>query len=75
VPCIVFVRTGDLPYWQVDTRHAVVLVGLDATNAYLRDPGVEDAPVAVSIDAFMLAWSYSGYTYAILLVPARKVKE
>lgn len=74
VPCIVFVRTADLPYWQVDTRHAVVLVGLDATNAYLCDPGVDDAPVAVSIDAFMLAWSYSDYTYAILLVPARKVK-
>jgi ABC-type bacteriocin/lantibiotic exporter with double-glycine peptidase domain len=71
VPCIVFVRTGDLPYWQVDTRHAVVLVGLDATNVHLCDPGVDDAPVAVSIDAFMLAWSYSDYTYATLRVPAK----
>jgi ABC-type bacteriocin/lantibiotic exporter with double-glycine peptidase domain len=71
VPCIVFVHTGDLPYWQVDTRHAVVLVGLDATNAHLCDPGVDDAPVAVSIDAFMLAWSYSDYTYATLRVPAK----
>ena len=26
---IIFLRTSELPYWQEDTPHAVVLVGLD----------------------------------------------
>ena len=28
-PCIVFVRTGHLPYWSYATDHAVVVVGFD----------------------------------------------
>ena len=68
VPCILFVRTGELPYWQLDTPHAVVLAGLDSNRAYLFDPAVETAPVTVSSSDLMLAWSYSEYTYAALRV-------
>lgn len=71
VPCILFVRTGDLPYWQIDTPHAVVLAGLEADNAYLFDPAVETAPVIVSSGDLMLAWSHFEYTYAALYVSAR----
>src|SRR5689334_2708620 len=28
-PCILFVRTGDLPYWNLDTPHAVVLGAIE----------------------------------------------
>ncbi len=28
IPCIVFLWTGELSYWQVDTPHAVVVVGM-----------------------------------------------
>jgi ABC-type bacteriocin/lantibiotic exporter with double-glycine peptidase domain len=68
VPSILFIRTGELPYWQVDTPHAVVLAGLEGESAYLLDPGVETAPVAVSVGDLMLAWSHFDYTYAVLLV-------
>ena len=63
-PCIVFLRTGDLPYWTVDTAHAVILVGLAAEQAYLHDPFFSDAPKAVPIDALMLAWSSFDYAVA-----------
>lgn len=46
VPCILFLRTGELPYWQIDTPHAVVLVGLEADQVYLFDSAVDIAPVA-----------------------------
>ncbi len=44
-PCILFVRTGELPYWKVDTPHAVVAAGLEAESAYLFDPDYEIAPL------------------------------
>lgn len=65
-PCILFLRTSELPYWQVDTPHAVVLAGLEAESARLVDPDYEVAPVAVTVDELLLAWSHSDYTYAVL---------
>ncbi|NKQ35619.1 MAG: hypothetical protein HF973_08385 [Chloroflexi bacterium] len=70
VPCILFVRTGELPYWQVDTPHAVVLAGVLAESAFLFDPAFSEAPAEVGTDALMLAWSYSDYTYAVILPQA-----
>jgi ABC-type bacteriocin/lantibiotic exporter with double-glycine peptidase domain len=67
-PCILFVRTGELPYWDVDTAHAVVLTGLTDERAFLLDPAVGEAPVEVSPDDLLLAWSYFDYTYAVLTV-------
>jgi len=70
VPCILFVRTGELSYWPVDTPHAVVLAGLEADQAHLFDPALGDAPVIVPVDDMMLAWSHFEYTYAALRVSA-----
>lgn len=67
-PCILFVRTGELPYWQVDTPHALVLVGLEGDSAYVLDPAEETAPTEVALGDLTLAWSYSDYTYAVLTV-------
>lgn len=66
VPCILFVRTGELPYWNVDTPHAVVLAGLDQDSVSLLDPAIETAPVHVPIENLLLAWSYFDYAYAAL---------
>lgn len=65
-PCVLFVRTCELPYWSVDTPHAVVLIGLESGSAQLVDPDYDLAPVAVSIDELLLAWAHSDYTYAVL---------
>ena len=66
IPCILFVRTGDLSYWQIDTAHAVVLAGFENEAVFLYDPVMDDSPIRVTIAEMMLAWSYSDYTYAVL---------
>jgi len=68
VPCILFVHTGELPYWNIDTPHAVVLVGLTPEQAFLLDPAFEEVPVTVSPEDLLLAWSFFDYTYAAMMV-------
>lgn len=65
-PCIIFLRTGELPYWKVDTAHAVVLAGFVGEQTYLYDPAFPDAPQVVPIESFMLAWSFFDYSVAIV---------
>ena len=35
---VVFVWTGDLPYWEIETWHAVVIAGYDAQDFYVNWP-------------------------------------
>src|SRR6185369_15356491 len=51
-PCIAFVMTGELPYWDFSTPHAVVVVGLDQESVYLNDPAEEVAPQVVTRTQF-----------------------
>jgi ABC-type bacteriocin/lantibiotic exporter with double-glycine peptidase domain len=67
MPCLVFVQTGDLPYWDEDTAHAVVVVGIDDENLYINDPAFDIAPQAVPLDYFLLAWSELDHRYAVIL--------
>ncbi len=66
IPCIAFVNTLHLSYWTEATRHAVVVVGLDAERIYLNDPFFDTAPQTVAKLEFMLAWDEMDNTYAIL---------
>lgn len=64
VPPILFVQTDDLPYWEINTAHAVVIAGSDSEQAILIDPA-KDAPYfAVSIGDLLLGWSHFDYTFA-----------
>ncbi|MCP4426532.1 MAG: hypothetical protein GY803_18725, partial [Chloroflexi bacterium] len=55
-PVIVFVRTGELTYWDYGTDHALVVVGYDAASIYVNDPNFVEAPIAVPRGDFELAW-------------------
>lgn len=66
IPCILFLRTGELSYWEIDTAHAVVIIGIDAQEVYLNDPVFEDAPKVIPVDELMLAWSSFDYVVATL---------
>lgn len=66
LPIIVFVRTGDLEYWDEDVPHAVVVVGLDNERAFCHDPALDAGPTTVDIPSFMLAWSDLDYYCAII---------
>ena len=65
VPPIALLRTRNLPYWERETAHAVVVVGMDAHTVYLNDPAFPDAPQAISREDFLLAWSDFDMLYAV----------
>jgi ABC-type bacteriocin/lantibiotic exporter with double-glycine peptidase domain len=67
-PCIVPVKTHELPYWEnVDSDHAVVVVGMDAESIYLNDPAFTAVPIQVPLGDFDLAWFARGESYAVLV--------
>jgi len=61
---IAFVRTGELPHWEEDVPHAVVVVAVDIDTVYLDDPAFENAPIPVTVGDFMLAWDEFGNQWA-----------
>lgn len=68
VPPILFVLTGELSYWTINTQHAVVLAGFTSNEAHLFDPAVEAAPMTLPTDELLLAWSHFDYTYTAIEV-------
>ena len=66
VPPIVFVRTAQLPHWDIDTQHAILVSGYDGSNLLLNDPAFPDAPQRVNADELMLAWDEFDNNYALL---------
>lgn len=69
---IAFVRTGDLPYWDEDVPHAVVVSGIEAGTLYLNDPSFQVAPIPVTEDDFILAWDEFGCLWAAVARPQRE---
>ncbi len=65
-PVIVFVRTGDLPYWTYSTDHALLVVGCDENQLFVNDPNHAESPMAVPRGDFELAWLERDYYYAII---------
>lgn len=65
-PCIVLVRTAELPHWTYATDHAVVVVGIEDQQVYVYDPAFAAAPIAIPLIAFELAWMDFDYRYALL---------
>ncbi len=66
VPCIAFVHTIQLSYWEEEVWHAVVVVGIDESKVYLNDPFFKEAPQAVSHLEFLLAWDEMDNTFAVI---------
>ncbi len=65
-PCIVPVKTGELPYWVQVVDHAVVIVGMDARSVYLNDPAFNRSHIRVSIGDFDLAWLERDEMFAVI---------
>lgn len=55
-PVIIPVKTQELPYWDENTDHAVVLVGMNSQMVYLNDPVFENPTIPVTQGDFDLAW-------------------
>ena len=66
-PPIIPVLTKELTtYWDINVRHALLVVGYDDTHFYLNDPAFADAPKRVMVDELMLAWLEFDYIYALI---------
>jgi ABC-type bacteriocin/lantibiotic exporter with double-glycine peptidase domain len=65
-PVLVPVRTSELPHWREDTKHAVVVVGMDKRDIYINDPAFANAPIQVPHGDFDLAWLEHDEYYAVL---------
>ena len=66
VPPVVLVNTGELPYWQQATAHAVVLLGTEEQTVYLNDPAMTQGNTTVSLGDFELAWEEMANLYALI---------
>lgn len=66
LPSIVAVNTGQLPYWEDITNHAVVIIGIDEQYVYLNDPDTAESPQVVSLAEFELAWLEKDYLFAVI---------
>lgn len=66
IPPIVMLYTGELPYWEIATTHAVVLLGIDEKSVLLNDPDMEQAPIRVMLGDFELAWYRMDNKYALV---------
>lgn len=65
-PPIVFVKTRDLPYWDENVDHAVVVVGMDGRRILLNDPAFAEAPIEAPLGDFDLAWLERDEMYAVI---------
>ena len=66
IPCLVFVFTGDLPYWNENVAHVMVAVAIDDETIYVNDPAFDTAPQAIPLDYFLLAWSEFDHRCAVI---------
>ncbi|MEJ2750598.1 MAG: cysteine peptidase family C39 domain-containing protein [Anaerolineae bacterium] len=67
-PIITPVFTGELPYTNEATNHAVVVVGMGEHYVYINDPAVAEAPIPVPKGDFELAWMERNEWYAVIRI-------
>ena len=65
-PPIVFVWTGELPYVEIISYHAIVLAGYDEEYFYVHDPALPNAPIKVLQGDVALAWIAHNSHFATL---------
>ena len=68
---IVFVRTGQLSYWNIDTQHAVLISGYEGSDLLVNDPALRQAPQKVNANELLLAWDEFDNIYAAFTLVAK----
>jgi len=69
VPCIVFLWTGNLEYWNIACWHTVVVIGFEENIIYVNDPFFSDAPQKADLHNFLNAWALCDFTLATIRKP------
>jgi hypothetical protein len=60
IPVILLVDTAQLPYWSRRTAHAVVLVGLDGSTAYVKRSSLRDCSTCPPLQRSVAGFGQSG---------------
>jgi len=68
IPPIIPLHTSQLPHWDQDFAHAVVVVGINEDHVFVHDPAKEQPGIAVSQGDFHLAWDEMDNWFALLQV-------
>ena len=66
LPVLVAVDADDVQFWPYTHHQAVVVVGFDEQQVFVHDPMQIEAPFAVDLDSFLLAWSRRDEQYAVI---------
>ncbi len=72
IPVIVLVDTGELLYWARRAAHALVLVGLEGSTAYVNDPAFDSAPLPLGLGDLLLASDAMGNMVAVIAPGGRE---
>ena len=65
-PPVVLFLTRHLNYWETETAHAVVVVGVGDDHVIVNDPAFAQHRRRCAYDEFMLAWSDFDYLCALV---------
>lgn len=66
LPVLVNVNTSELPYWNQETSHVVVVIGLEDDDIVVHDPFFDENPKRVPLKEFMLAWDDQYQRYGVI---------
>lgn len=61
---IAAVHAGWLPYAQIESPHAVVVVARTDVAVTVLDPATTGEPIDVPVDAWLAAWTEMNFAYA-----------
>lgn len=75
VPPIALVLTANLAYWDRETAHAVVVIGMDNDTVIVNDPAYPASSQHIAHNAFMLAWADFDYLYALIRPQVAKLDD
>lgn len=65
-PPIAFVNTSQLKHWDVETPHAVVVIGFGNDTILINDPTFQNSPIECTIGDFYLAWDEMGNLFGTI---------
>lgn len=68
LPPIVYLNTEPLNYWNEETGHAVVVIGIDidANSVTVHDPFIQEPAKSINLISFEEAWIGQIMEYAII---------
>ena len=66
LPILVNVNTKELPYWDREASHVVVIIGLEADFIVVHDPAFDEVPQRLPLQEFLLAWDEQYQQYGVI---------